>query len=227
MLRRLNLVALWALLALNLVISLAPRAEAGAIIPVSWAKLAGQVAGMTQLTGAGSATDDDFPVYDTSAGALKRISRSELATVFSGGAAACVGCDLYKAAQQTVSASTWTAIEWDGENYDSGSLHSTVSNTTRVVLPSTGKYLVLTTTCLANLGDMRFYLNGSGVYGNLAGAASSQYNSVGFAIISATANDYLEEYVYTSSTAIYATSPNWQATGTRNDTKLSVIYLGS
>lgn len=75
------LLAFWLFALLSVVTILASRVDAGAFVPQSWTALATQVTGLTTLTGAGSATNDDLIIYDTSAAAIKRIARSELATV--------------------------------------------------------------------------------------------------------------------------------------------------
>lgn len=80
------LLTFWLACLLALSTLVASRVDAGAVIPVSWAKLAAQVSGLTALTGAGSATDDILLISDTSAsGAIKSITRSELASVVGSG----------------------------------------------------------------------------------------------------------------------------------------------
>lgn len=54
------------------------------------------------------------------------------------GASTFVGCSVYKSGLQSINTATYTALTWDLENYDTDSIHSTVSNTSRFTVP-TGK----------------------------------------------------------------------------------------
>ncbi len=60
-----------------------------------------------------------------------------------------VGCSLYKSAAQSIANDSSTTITWDSENYDTDSLHSTVTNTSRITIPTGkgGKWLF--TGCMA------------------------------------------------------------------------------
>jgi hypothetical protein len=49
-----------------------------------------------------------------------------------------------KSGAQSINNSTTTAITWDTETYDTDTLHSTVSNTSRLTASVTGKWLVTT-----------------------------------------------------------------------------------
>jgi hypothetical protein len=55
-----------------------------------------------------------------------------------------VGCQLYLAADQTISNSTQTNIAWTAEHEDSDGFHSNVTNNSRITIPSGkgGKYLI-------------------------------------------------------------------------------------
>jgi hypothetical protein len=46
------------------------------------------------------------------------------------------GCLLYKAANQTLTTGTATNVTWDSEEYDTGSFHSTSTNTSRITIPA-------------------------------------------------------------------------------------------
>jgi hypothetical protein len=54
-----------------------------------------------------------------------------------------VGCALYMDANQTLTNNTVTNLTWGAENFDTDSFHSTVTNTSRITIPSgkDGKYL--------------------------------------------------------------------------------------
>lgn len=60
-----------------------------------------------------------------------------------------VGCSLYKSAVQSIANDSSTTITWDLENYDTDSLHSTTTNTSRITIPTGkgGKWLF--TGCMA------------------------------------------------------------------------------
>lgn len=45
-------------------------------------------------------------------------------------------CGLSRSAVQAIPTSTWTAVLWTDEDYDVGPLHSTVTNTSRVTIPT-------------------------------------------------------------------------------------------
>ena len=61
-----------------------------------------------------------------------------------GGSAATVGCRLTKSGNQTIGAGATAAITFDGEAFDTDALHSTVSNTSRITVPTgqNGKWMV-------------------------------------------------------------------------------------
>lgn len=56
-----------------------------------------------------------------------------------------VGCRAYKTSNQTVSNNTWTAINLEGEAFDTHNFHSTSSNVSRLTIPSgySGYYSIL------------------------------------------------------------------------------------
>nr|WMC97959.1 hypothetical protein RAR13_04380 [Aminobacter aminovorans] len=58
------------------------------------------------------------------------------------------GCLAYKAATQSLSASTTTALEFDSEVYDLDGFHSTASNTSRQTVPASGVSLVRISGCI-------------------------------------------------------------------------------
>lgn len=48
---------------------------------------------------------------------------------------------VHNTASQAIATATVTALLWDTEEYDTGSMHSTASNTSRLIAPVAGKYL--------------------------------------------------------------------------------------
>lgn len=51
-------------------------------------------------------------------------------------------CSLYRSSALSLSDNTWTLVSWDSESWDSDAMHSTSSNTSRLVFTTAGRYLV-------------------------------------------------------------------------------------
>lgn len=191
-----------ALVLLPYVALLAPPANAiTSSVPASWAGLAKSWSGLTQLTGAGSATDDDLLVYDTSATTLKRIARSELASVVGSTSA---GATAYRTTDVSVT-TTPTAVTLDAEVTDTGSIHDNSTNTSRLTVPTTRVYLAtISGGGYYSVGaylDIKLYKNGSAITGcHAVKVSTTGYDGPAASwVVSLTANDYLEAYVYTNS----------------------------
>jgi hypothetical protein len=65
------------------------------------------------------------------------------------------GAKAYISSDQTIPNATWTAITFDSEVFDTDGIHSTVSNTDRFTVQTTGYYLLL--------GEVIWYGGGSGI----------------------------------------------------------------
>ena len=120
-----------------------------------------------------------------------------------GGAASFVGCRLTKSADQTISNATFTAISFNGEDFDTDGFHDNVTNNTRITIPSGkgGKYLFTVSGYFAdNATGTRttaLYKNGS-----LIPKARCIWRREGLAIsavLSLVATDYIELFVYQDS----------------------------
>jgi hypothetical protein len=63
-----------------------------------------------------------------------------------------VGASAYRAASQTISNATETALTFDNENYDTNGFHDNVTNNTRMTVPAgkAGKYLITANTIFTN-----------------------------------------------------------------------------
>lgn len=138
-----------------------------------------------------------------------------------------VGCSLTKSGNQSINDSTYTAITFDTELFDTDAFHSTVTNTARITIPSGkgGKYLfVATSDIAANTTGIRqagFWKNGSIQKGQVALSAASagETKITVSAIYDLVATDYIEFYVYQNSGA---------ARNVLNDgTIFSCQYLGA
>jgi hypothetical protein len=114
------------------------------------------------------------------------------------------GVRVYKNTYQSVPNNTLTALTWEAENYDTNSYHSTVTNTSRLTVPTTGYYLIMAFFGweYQNAGTNRIlylYKNGSTqlqiIESPTTGSALNAYVPVyqGFTVIfAATAGDYFE-----------------------------------
>jgi hypothetical protein len=141
-----------------------------------------------------------------------------------------VGCSIYLTSQ-TITAGTYAILTFANENFDTDSFHSTVSNTSRITIPSGkgGKYLVVgtiryeTNTSAATV----LYKNGSRVTGtgltegwiqtviNTAGNTANGISATH--LISLAAGDYIELAYYTDGSG----------TKTVSTGQFDAIYLGA
>jgi len=119
-----------------------------------------------------------------------------------------VGASVYNVAVQSIANGTFTAINFDSENYDTDGFHSTSSNTSRFTIPTGkgGKYLLNATFETDNNATgqrtLAFYKNGSvEIYcGNVA-ANARQPKSIGNVVLNLSAGDYVEAFYYQDSGA--------------------------
>lgn len=114
------------------------------------------------------------------------------------------GCSVYRTSGQTFSASTWTAISWQSELFDTASMWASSPNPTRIVAPSTGYMLLGLSASISGSGftylRSQIWLNGASVITN----PWTDYNNSGgswrllntIAAIPVTSGDYIEAYVY-------------------------------
>lgn len=150
--------------------------------------------------------------------------------ITAGAGSAVKACALYKSANQSISNNTLTAVTFNSEFFDTNSFHSTVTNTSRITVPTTGYYQVngiLTWRANANAGDLYSYLKVNGTT-NLAtpwiesGAANDGVTISISTIANLVANDYLELYVL----QLTGISKDLWANSAQ-DCTFSVSYLGA
>lgn len=109
-----------------------------------------------------------------------------------------------------------TAVTFNTEDFDTGALHSTVSNTSRLTVPSGagGVYLVTATIAFAanatGSRQLQFYKNGSGVSATFVapGHASLEACITATFLVSLSAADYMECYVVQDSGGALGVSAN-------------------
>lgn len=119
-----------------------------------------------------------------------------------GGAAnAFVGARVTKSAAQSIATGTWVALTFDTETFDTDSIHDTVTNTSRLTVPTgmDGGWIVSGQATFNSLADgvlygVEIHLNGSAVTRTLSysGKASAFPSATVSDILSLTAGDYVE-----------------------------------
>jgi hypothetical protein len=113
-----------------------------------------------------------------------------------------VGCSLYNSGAQSIATGTFTALTFDSERFDTNSFHSTVTNTSRITIPTgkDGKYLITSSiemdTNTTGRRLVRLYKNGSAeIEMSRIPASSINPLAVGTVILSLSAADYIEVFV--------------------------------
>lgn len=116
-------------------------------------------------------------------------------------------CHVYAGTTVACANATPTLITWDAETYDNYAMHSTTTNTSRIVMPETGLYevdiqVVLPTATYAAGSVMRVTLNAAGAYGggtNLRTPDINQSGATNYAVLrfcrQFTAGDYIEVFI--------------------------------
>ena len=76
-----------------------------------------------------------------------------------------IGARVYNSAVQAIPNTTWTALTFDSERYDTDAIHSLSSNTDRLTCKTAGKYLIHGQVSIEANADpqryLRIYLNGT------------------------------------------------------------------
>jgi len=118
------------------------------------------------------------------------------------------GADAFHSTTQSIANGTVQAVVFNSENYDTNNYHSTSSNTSRMTVPSDGKYQVTATVPFVNNATgvryVFFCINGatSGRYGSqtVPGTGAGLDTIItGTTTIPLVAGDYVEVYVYQNS----------------------------
>jgi len=141
-----------------------------------------------------------------------------------------VGVGLTKSAVQSIANTTYTALSWDGEGWDTDAYHDNATNNSRVTIPSgkTGKYLVtgliqFDSSPSGAIRIVNIYKNGVAT-GDIYLATNSGGITSMFAnrVMSLVATDYIEIFAYQNSGGALDIKGT-----TTFGTSLQVTYLGA
>ena len=154
----------------------------------------------------GTAADTLGRLAIGTAGQVLKVNSGATAPEWAAATTAFVGCALYKNASQTISNDATTAITFPQETFDTDGFHSTVTNTSRITIPTgQGGYYIVTATCLwadNSSGHRRWllYKNGAVDFGVRTGASSAGGVGLTFAAVrNYAAGDYIEMFGYQNS----------------------------
>ena len=158
------------------------------------------------IKGTGSGTFDRLGIGSTGQVLTVTAGAPAWATP-SSGTPAFVGVSVYDSvgAGQSISNTTYTALTYDSENYDTDSFHSTSTNTSRLTIPTGkgGKYQINTFVNWDSTSGGRrivtIYKNGTNtrVLGNQT--SSGYLGQTGAYVIELAAADYIQVFVYQDS----------------------------
>jgi hypothetical protein len=141
------------------------------------------------------------------------------------------GCRLEKSANQSIANSTDTSLTWDTETFDTNTFHSTVTNTSRITIPSgkAGYYQFNVNIGWAasstGIRDLNISKNGTRFqYFTFNGQATNSQSFAYSATAYGTVGDYFEIVVFQNSGGALNILSNVLATGTSS---FSCAYLGA
>jgi len=151
------------------------------------------------------ATDDTVLIHDTSAGALRKMTRANFVSGIGGTNAS--GFLVTKSANQSISADTWTHVTLDQEIFDTDSVFASSTFT----VPSTGKYYIFAHARVDTINtreniQLALYKGGSffsGIFNDRVYANDSGHEIFCHfsGIVSLTASDEIKLYARASSNA--------------------------
>jgi len=143
-----------------------------------------------------------------------------------------VGAKAYHSAAQTLVAATFAAMLMDSEEFDSGTIHDNTTNTSRMVAPSTGKYLLSAYIYFVNIIDQKavlaqFYKNNATVIRSqpvlhTSTAGSASIGMILTTIASLTAADYVEVRAWRETAGNIG-----DATNAEQNNNFSFVLLGT
>jgi hypothetical protein len=113
-----------------------------------------------------------------------------------------IGCKAYNSTTQSITTATLTALTFNTEEYDTSSFHSTSSNTSRMVVPTTGYYRLTGYFYMASGTGQKicqFYKNGTTTLRSQALFTSAAGGVINTTVVQLTAADYVEVRAYQNS----------------------------
>jgi hypothetical protein len=162
------------------------------------------------------------------AGQVLQVNSGATAPEWATPSSAFVGCKVYKSTSQTVSAiSTYTALTWDAESFDTNTFHDNSTNNSRITIPSgkSGKYLFNFTAGVstAQVKRIGWYKNGSRIEIGITTSPNYTGGTTLSLTENLTAGDYIEVFVWNDSSTIYYSTADF----TQIVTSLTATYLGA
>ena len=141
-----------------------------------------------------------------------------------------VGCAVYSASSQTIADSTWTAVTYGSEYWDTDAFHSTSVNPSRITIPAgkDGKYLLtifgVWQTGSTGNRSLRILKNGADEpFRNYAQNNSTTLSQQASYQISLVATDYIEVYVFQANGG----NLSWYGQNDASGSLFAVTYLGA
>lgn len=120
-----------------------------------------------------------------------------------------VGCGIKRTTNQSITNVTWTAVQFDGEDWDTDAFHDNSTNNSRVTIPAgkAGKYQLTAQVFFANNAAygaiLAIYKNGSSIYGAgqdyIGKVSANQEFFSGSMTVDAAVGDYFQLYAFYNS----------------------------
>jgi hypothetical protein len=139
------------------------------------------------------------------------------------------GARVYNSAAQSIPNATNTAVTWDLEVFDTDAYHSTVTNNSRLTIPSgkAGTYLfvirLLFPTAASGAYEVKLFKNGSEyTYNVMFPSSAASVTAHLETIVQASVSDYFEAYVYQNTGSSKSITTQFISSG-----EFSCAYLGA
>jgi len=118
-----------------------------------------------------------------------------------------VGCRLTQSTSLAINNETWSALNWDGETFDTHGFHDNSTNNTRITIPSgkAGYYqfygnATIQSTNTTTVINQQFYKNGSAVPVPYIRTGGVGYDSVMIStVLNLSVGEYIEHYLWQNS----------------------------
>jgi hypothetical protein len=178
----------------------------------------------------GTAADTVTRLGIGTAGQVLKVNSGATAPEWGAAAGSFAGCRLTKSGTQTISTATATALTFDTESYDTDGYHSTVTNTSRITIPSgkAGKYFIYGKISYGGTATVKHFQARIHKNGTLAellendSQAQYQNNRQVSSVLDLAESDYVELFAYQE------TGGNSTVAGaTTYTTTFAAAYLGA